>query len=89
MVLLDIRMPRGDGVSALQALRAERAEAPAAVMLSAFRADAIVLDALRAGAVDFLARHTSPGQIVDAAAGQPTVSPASSANSSSTSEPTA
>jgi len=79
VVLLDIRMPRLDGVSALRALRAERAEAPAVVMLTTFRADAIVLDALRAGAAGFLLKHTPPEQIVaavaTAAAGEPTVSP--------------
>ncbi|GAA1436743.1 hypothetical protein GCM10009616_37260 [Microlunatus lacustris] len=48
-------------------------------MLTTFRADSVVLDALRAGAVGFLLKHASPVQIVDAIAtvarGEPTVSP--------------
>ena len=79
VVLLDIRMPRLDGVSALRALRAERTDGPAVVMLTTFRADSVVLDALRAGAAGFLLKHTPPEQIVaavaTAAAGEPTVSP--------------
>ena len=80
VVLLDVRMPRLDGVSALRAVRERFAEPPAVVMLTTFRADALVLDALRAGAAGFLLKHTPPEQIVGAvlaaAAGEPTVSPA-------------
>jgi DNA-binding NarL/FixJ family response regulator len=80
VVLLDIRMPRLDGISALRALRAQSVSPPAVLMLTTFRADAVVLDALRAGAVGFLLKHTPPEQIVaaitTAAAGRPTVSPA-------------
>ena len=78
VVLLDIRMPRLDGVSALRALHEECPDPPAVVMLTTFRADAIVLDALRAGASGFLLKHTPPDQIVEAvltaATGEPTVS---------------
>lgn len=80
VVLLDVRMPRLDGIGALRAVRARCAEPPAVVMLTTFRADALVLDALRAGAAGFLLKHTPPDQIVAAvlaaAAGEPTVSPA-------------
>jgi DNA-binding NarL/FixJ family response regulator len=78
VVLLDIRMPRLDGVSALRQLRAEQPQPPAVLMLTTFRADSVVLDALRAGAAGFLLKHTPPEQIVaaitTAAAGVPTVS---------------
>jgi DNA-binding NarL/FixJ family response regulator len=78
VVLLDIRMPRLDGISALRQLRAEQPHPPAVVMLTTFRADAVVLDALRAGAAGFLLKHTPPEQIVaaiaTAAAGEPAVS---------------
>jgi DNA-binding NarL/FixJ family response regulator len=78
VVLLDIRMPRLDGVSALRQLRAEQPQPPAVLMLTTFRADSVVLDALRAGAAGFLLKHTPPEQIVaaitTAAAGEPTVS---------------
>jgi DNA-binding NarL/FixJ family response regulator len=79
VVLLDIRMPRLDGISALRELRARNIRPPAVIILTTFRADAVVLDALRAGAVGFLLKHTPPEQIVQAvstaAAGEPTVSP--------------
>jgi DNA-binding NarL/FixJ family response regulator len=78
VVLLDIRMPRLDGVSALRQVRAEQPQPPAVLMLTTFRADSVVLDALRAGAAGFLLKHTPPEQIVaaitTAAAGEPTVS---------------
>ena len=35
-------------------------------MLTTFRADSVVLDALRAGAAGFLLKHTPPEQIVAA-----------------------
>jgi DNA-binding NarL/FixJ family response regulator len=80
VVLLDVRMPQLDGVSALRAVRQRFAEPPAVVMLTTFRADGLVLDALQAGAAGFLLKHTPPEQIVAAvlaaAAGEPTVSPA-------------
>jgi DNA-binding NarL/FixJ family response regulator len=79
VVLLDVRMPEVDGVSALRALRAAHSDPPAVVVLTTFRADALVLDALRAGAAGFLLKHTPPERIVAAvvaaAAGEPTVSP--------------
>ena len=79
VVLLDVRMPRLDGVSALRQLRASVGAGPAVIVLTTFRADAVVLDALRAGAVGFLLKHTPPEEIVaavrTAATGQPTVSP--------------
>lgn len=77
VVLLDVRMPRVDGVTALRRLTAE--PRPAVIVLTTFRTDAVVLDALRAGAAGFLLKHTPPEQIVDAvrtaADGQPIVSP--------------
>jgi DNA-binding NarL/FixJ family response regulator len=78
VVFLDVRMPRLDGIGALRELRAAHPEPPAVVMLTTFRADSVVLDALRAGAAGFLLKHTPPEQIVaaiaTAAAGEPTVS---------------
>jgi DNA-binding NarL/FixJ family response regulator len=80
VVLLDVRMPRVDGVAAVRSLRAGPGPHPAVVMLTTFDAEPIVLDALRAGASGFLLKHTPPEQIVaavhSAAAGDATVSPA-------------
>lgn len=80
VVLMDVRMARVDGISAILALRsASLAAVPAVIVLTTFRSDATVLDALRAGAAGFLLKHTPPDEIVTAvrtaASGQPTVSP--------------
>jgi DNA-binding NarL/FixJ family response regulator len=80
VVLLDIRMPRLDGVAALRALRATPdVPQPVVVVLTTFDTEPVVLDALRAGASGFLLKHTPPADIVRAiraaADGEPTVSP--------------
>lgn len=80
VVLMDVRMVRLDGISAIRALRAAGLLGPpAVVVLTTFRTDAGVLGALRAGAAGFLLKHTPPEEIVaairTAAAGNPTVSP--------------
>ncbi|MFC0678531.1 response regulator [Lysobacter korlensis] len=80
VVLMDVRMSRVDGISAIRRLRdAALPSMPAVIVLTTFRTDATVLDALRAGAAGFLLKHTPPSEIVTAirtaAAGQPTVSP--------------
>jgi DNA-binding NarL/FixJ family response regulator len=81
VVLMDVRMSRVDGISAIRTLRAaDLAHPPAVIVLTTFRSDATVLEALRAGASGFVLKHTPPAEIVEAiraaAAGQPTVSPA-------------
>ena len=79
VVLMDIRMPRVDGLTATEALRA-RAGAPEVIVLTTFDADEFVLRALRAGASGFLLKDTPPPRIVEAvlrvAAGDPILSPA-------------
>nr|MDT0662281.1 response regulator transcription factor [Micromonospora sp. DSM 115978] len=79
VVLMDIRMPRMDGLAATEALR--RGPAPPEVLvLTTFNADEYVLRALRAGASGFLLKDTPPAEIVRAvrqvAAGEATLSPA-------------
>ncbi|WP_129786658.1 response regulator transcription factor [Promicromonospora panici] len=79
VVLLDIRMPRLDGVAALRDLRATvDVQQPAVIVLTTFDTEPVVLDALRAGASGFLLKHTPPADIVRAiraaAEGEPTVS---------------
>ncbi|MER7134346.1 response regulator transcription factor [Streptosporangium saharense] len=79
VVLMDIRMPVMDGLSATEALRG-RAGAPEVVVLTTFDADEHVLRALRAGAAGFLLKDTPPEEIVAAvrqvARGLPVLSPA-------------
>ena len=79
VVLMDVRMTRVDGISAIRTLRsAGLPRVPAVIVLTTFRTDATVLEALRAGAAGFLLKHTPPAEIVaairTAASGQPTVS---------------
>jgi len=65
VVLMDIRMPRLDGIAATAALRALPAP-PDVLVLTTFQADAYVLDALRAGASGFLLKDTPPAEIIAA-----------------------
>ena len=78
VVLMDIRMPRLDGISATAALR-RRPDPPAVIVLTTFDADENVLRALRAGASGFLLKDTPPARIVEAvlrvAAGEEILSP--------------
>jgi DNA-binding NarL/FixJ family response regulator len=79
VVLMDLRMPRTDGITATRRLRA-RSRAPEVIVLTTFDADENVLGALRAGASGFLLKDAPPALITDAirrvAAGDPILSPA-------------
>jgi DNA-binding NarL/FixJ family response regulator len=78
VVLMDIRMPGTDGITATEVLRS-RTPAPQVVVLTTFDADAHVLRALRAGAAGFLLKDTPPDELVvairHAAQGRPVLSP--------------
>jgi DNA-binding NarL/FixJ family response regulator len=79
VVLLDVRMPRVDGLAAAERLCA-RPRPPRVVMLTTFHADAYVLRALRAGASGYLLKDAPPRELIEAvrrvAAGDPILSPA-------------
>ncbi|GAA2309229.1 response regulator transcription factor [Streptomyces hawaiiensis] len=79
VVLMDIRMPTVDGLTATERLRA-REDAPQVVVLTTFHADEQVLRALRVGAAGFVLKDTPPAEILAAvrrvAAGDPVLSPA-------------
>jgi DNA-binding NarL/FixJ family response regulator len=79
VVLMDLRMPRTDGITATRRLRS-RSRAPEVIVLTTFDADENVLGALRAGASGFLLKDAPPALITDAirrvAAGDPILSPA-------------
>ncbi|KGH48547.1 MULTISPECIES: response regulator transcription factor [Modestobacter] len=78
VVLMDIRMPRTDGLTATELLQATP-DAPEVIVLTTFDADDQVLRALRAGASGFLLKDTPPVAILEAvrrvAAGEPMLSP--------------
>jgi DNA-binding NarL/FixJ family response regulator len=78
VVLMDIRMPEMDGISATQRLR-ELPEPPQVIVLTTFHLDEYVLRALRVGASGFLLKDTPPAEIVHAvrlvAAGEAMLSP--------------
>src|SRR6185312_8516569 len=78
VVLMDLRMPRVDGITAIRRLRS-RPRAPEVIVLTTFDTDENILHALRAGASGFLLKDTPPARIADAvrqvAAGEPILSP--------------
>ena len=78
VVLMDVRMPREDGITATAQLLA-RPDPPAVVVLTTFDADETVLAAVRAGASGFLLKDTPPEGILAAVhrvhAGEPMLSP--------------
>jgi DNA-binding NarL/FixJ family response regulator len=79
VVLLDLRMPRRDGIATLEALR-ERGDDVPVLVLTTFDDDELVLRALRAGAHGYLLKDVTLEQLVAAirtlAAGQTLVQPA-------------
>lgn len=78
VVLMDLRMPRVDGITATARVRA-RPDPPAVVVLTTFDTEDEVLGALRAGAAGYLLKDMAPARIaaavLAAAAGEPVLSP--------------
>jgi DNA-binding NarL/FixJ family response regulator len=65
VVLMDVRMPAVDGISATRALL-RRPDPPRVLVLTTFGNDGYVYDALRAGATGFLLKRARPAEIVQA-----------------------
>jgi DNA-binding NarL/FixJ family response regulator len=65
VVLMDLRMPKVDGLAATELL-CRQPRAPRVLVLTTFDADELVLRALRAGADGFLLKDTPPAEIVKA-----------------------
>jgi DNA-binding NarL/FixJ family response regulator len=63
VVLMDLRMPGVDGLTAIERL-AKLADPPTVVVLTTFDADQYVLRALRAGAAGFLVKSTPPQDLI-------------------------
>jgi DNA-binding NarL/FixJ family response regulator len=78
VVLMDIRMPRLDGLAATAALQA-LPEPPAVIVLTTFDLDDHVFRALQAGASGFLLKDTPPRELIQAvrvvASGESMLSP--------------
>ncbi|MEV0085941.1 response regulator transcription factor [Saccharopolyspora sp. NPDC050642] len=67
VVLMDIRMPGGDGLSATRRIVADPAlRQVQVVVLTTFDTDENILDAVRAGAAGFLLKDTAPEQMREA-----------------------
>ena len=65
VVLMDVRMPRLDGIAATAAVRALD-PAPSVIVLTTFDLDDHVFGALQAGAAGFLLKDTPPRELVQA-----------------------
>ncbi|TDC22178.1 response regulator transcription factor [Streptomyces sp. 8K308] len=81
VVLMDIRMPRLDGLAATRRIAADPALGDVRVLvLTTFGADEYVFEALRVGAAGFVLKDIEPAELRDAirtvAAGQSMLSPA-------------
>ena len=66
MVLMDIRMPRMDGVEATRRLRAGGRERPRVLVLTTFDLDEYAFAALKAGASGFLLKDAGPADLLSA-----------------------
>jgi DNA-binding NarL/FixJ family response regulator len=65
VVLMDVRMPRLDGVAATAAVRALE-HPPAVIVLTTFDTDDYIFRALESGAAGFLLKDTPPQELVRA-----------------------
>jgi DNA-binding NarL/FixJ family response regulator len=66
VVLMDVRMPRMDGLEATRRLLADGAEHPHVLILTTFDLDDYVYEALRAGASGFVLKDMPPEDLVGA-----------------------
>jgi DNA-binding NarL/FixJ family response regulator len=66
VVLMDIRMPRLDGIAATRRLLDRAGSAPRVLMLTTFDLDEYVYESLQAGASGFLLKNAPAEQLVEA-----------------------
>ncbi len=80
VVVMDIRMPRLDGIEATRRLLAQPGAPPRVLVLTTFDLDEYVFEALRAGAGGFMLKDAPPRQLAEAvrtvAAGEALLAPA-------------
>jgi len=63
VVLMDLRMPKVDGIAAIERI-VKMSDPPVVVVLTTFDADQYVLRALRVGASGFLVKSTPPADLI-------------------------
>jgi DNA-binding NarL/FixJ family response regulator len=63
---MDIRMPKVDGIAAIQSILAARSDSPKVLVVTTFNVDQYVYDSLRAGACGFLLKDAPPEELVNA-----------------------
>ena len=66
LVLMDIRMPRMDGIEATRRIVALGDRAPRVLILTTFDVDEYVYEAMRAGAGGFLLKDSTPDRLAEA-----------------------
>ncbi|MEF2162613.1 response regulator transcription factor, partial [Pseudomonas aeruginosa] len=66
VVLMDVRMPRMDGVEATTRITAQGEGAPRVIVLTTFDLDEYAFAAIRAGASAFLLKDATPPVLLDA-----------------------
>ncbi len=75
VVLMDLRMPGGDGVDAIRTLRGQRSDRPRILVLTTYDTDRDIRAALAAGADGYLLKDTPRADLIravrDLAAGRP------------------
>jgi DNA-binding NarL/FixJ family response regulator len=66
VVIMDVRMPRMDGVAATKIITERSKEKPRVIVLTTFDLDEHAFAALRAGAAGFLLKDTPPNRLLEA-----------------------
>ncbi len=78
VILMDLVMPRQDGIAAIGEIKAEHSE-PRILVLTSFAEDEQVFSAIKAGALGYLLKNASPqrllGAIREVYRGEPSMSP--------------
>lgn len=66
VVIMDVRMPRMDGVAATKIITERHPDGPKVIVLTTFDLDEHAFAALRAGAAGFLLKDTPPDRLLEA-----------------------
>lgn len=66
IVLMDVRMPKIDGIQATRNILSGSDDPPRVLVITTFENDEYVYDALRAGASGFILKRSRPAEVVEA-----------------------